>query len=145
MAAVPGVTSCIMNEPADGHQDKPTVFQAVMRGLACRCPRCGMGKLYSGFLDLRPSCEVCGLDYAFIDAGDGPAIFIIMIAGAVVVACALIVEVKYQPPFWVHAVLWLPLILATTLLPLRSMKALLIALQFHHKAAEGRLIDREPK
>ena len=57
---------------------------------------------------------------------------------------ALIVEVKYQPPFWLHAALWLPLILATTLLPLRSMKALLIALQFHHKAAEGRLIDREP-
>jgi uncharacterized protein (DUF983 family) len=144
MAAVPGVTSCIMNEPADSPQDKPTAFQAVMRGLACKCPRCGKGKLYSGFLDLRPSCEVCGLDYAFIDAGDGPAIFIIMLAGAVVVACALIVEVKYQPPFWVHAVLWLPLILATTLLPLRSMKALLIALQFHHKAAEGRLIDREP-
>ena len=68
---------------------------------------------------LRPSCEACGLDYAFIDAGDGPAIFIIMIAGAIVVGCALIVEVKYQPPFWLHAVLWLPLILATTLLPLR--------------------------
>ena len=58
---------------------------------------------------------------------------------------ALIVEIKYQPPFWAHAALWLPLILATTLLPLRSMKALLIALQFHHKAAEGRLIGREPK
>jgi uncharacterized protein (DUF983 family) len=55
------------------------------------------------------------------------------------------VEVKYQPPFWLHAVLWLPLILATTLLPLRAMKSLLIALQYHHKAAEGRLIDREPK
>ena len=68
-----------------------------------------------------------------------------MIAGAIVVGCALIVEVKYQPPFWLHAVLWLPLILATTLLPLRSMKSLLIALQFHHKAAPGRLIDREPK
>jgi uncharacterized protein (DUF983 family) len=68
-----------------------------------------------------------------------------MLAGAVVVTCALIVEVKYQPPFWVHAVLWLPLILATTLLPLRSMKSLLIALQFHHKAAEGRLIERSPK
>jgi uncharacterized protein (DUF983 family) len=145
MAAVPGVTSCVMNEPADNLQDRPTVFQNAMRGLACRCPRCGKGKLYSGFLDLRPHCEACGLDYAFIDAGDGPAIFIIMIAGAVVVACALIVEVKYQPPFWVHAVLWLPLILATTLLPLRSMKALLIALQFHHKASEGRLIDRELK
>jgi uncharacterized protein (DUF983 family) len=67
-----------------------------------------------------------------------------MIAGAIVVACALIVEVKYQPPFWLHAALWLPLVVLTTLLPLRSMKALLIALQFHHKAAEGRLIDRGP-
>jgi uncharacterized protein (DUF983 family) len=101
--------------------------------------------LYGGFLNLRPSCAACGLDYTFIDTGDGPAVFIIMIAGAIVVGCALIVEVKYQPPFWLHAVLWLPLILATTLLPLRAMKSLLIALQFHHKAAEGRLIDREPK
>ena len=58
---------------------------------------------------------------------------------------ALIVEVKYQPPFWLHAALWLPLIAVTTLLPLRSMKSLLIALQFHHKAAPGQLIDREPK
>jgi uncharacterized protein (DUF983 family) len=57
----------------------------------------------------------------------------------------LLVEVKYSPPFWLHAALWLPLILVTTLLPLRSMKALLIALQFHHKAAPGRLIEREPK
>jgi uncharacterized protein (DUF983 family) len=125
--------------------DTPTLQQSVWRGLACKCPRCGNGKLFSGFLSLRQRCEACRLDFAFIDTGDGPAIFIIMLAGAVVVACALIVEVKYQPPFWVHAVLWLPLILATTLLPLRSMKSLLIALQFHHKAAPGRLIDREPK
>src|SRR5450631_2059770 len=123
----------------------PTVTQSALRGLACRCPRCGEGKLYGGFLNLRPKCEACGLDYAFIDTGDGPAIFIIMIAGAIVVGYALIVEVKYQPPYWLHAVLWLPLILATTLLPLRAMKSLLIALQFHHKAAPGRLIDREPK
>lgn len=116
-----------------------------MRGLACKCPRCGKGKLYSGFLTLRPNCEVCGLDYAFIDAGDGPAIFIIMIAGFIVVGSALVVEIKYQPPFWVHAALWGPLILATTLLPLRSMKALLIALQYHHKAAEGQLVARKPK
>ena len=122
-----------------------TLAQTVLRGLACKCPRCGKGKVFAGFLDLRRSCERCSLDYAFIDAGDGPAIFIIMIAGAIVVGCALVVEVKYQPPFWLHALLWLPLILATTLLPLRSMKALLIALQFHHKAAPGRLIDREPK
>ena len=117
----------------------------VVAGLACKCPRCGQGKLFAGFLTLKPRCEVCGLDNTFIDAGDGPAIFIIMIAGFIVVGAALVVEIKYQPPFWVHAALWLPLILATTLLPLRSMKALLIALQYHHKAAEGRLIDRDPK
>ncbi|MCK1638797.1 DUF983 domain-containing protein [Bradyrhizobium sp. 157] len=123
----------------------PTLTQSALRGLACRCPRCGKDKLYAGFLDLRPNCEACRLDYAFIDSGDGPAIFIIMLAGAIVVTAALIVEIKYQPPFWLHAALWLPLIAVTTLLPLRSMKSLLIALQFHHKAAPGRLIDREPK
>ena len=123
----------------------PTVAESAMRGLACKCPRCGEGKLYAGFLTLRTTCDACGLDYAFIDAGDGPAILLIMIAGAIVVGSALIVEIKYQPPFWLHAALWLPLILATTLLPMRSMKSLLIALQYHHKAAEGRLIDRGPK
>jgi len=126
-------------------QTLPTLIESALRGIACKCPRCGKGKLYAGFLTLAPRCQSCGLDYAFIDAGDGPAVFIIMIAGAIVVGSALIVEVKYQPPFWLHAVLWLPLILATTLLPLRAMKSLLIALQYHHKAAEGRLIDREPK
>ncbi len=128
-------------------QDHPptTLSQTIMRGLACKCPRCGNGKLYSGFLTLRPSCEACGLDYAFIDAGDGPAVFIIMLAGFIVVGCALVVEIKYQPPFWVHAALWLPLVIATTVLPLRSMKSLLIALQYHHKASEGRLVMREPK
>jgi len=126
------------------HPASASVSQAALRGLACKCPRCGEGKLYAGFLTLRPHCDRCGLDYAFIDAGDGPAVFIIMIAGFIVVGSALIVEIKYQPPFWVHAALWGPLILATTLLPLRSMKALLIALQYHHKAAEGQLIERKP-
>ena len=79
-----------------------------------------------------------------IDPASG-ASALALLAGAIVVTAALIVEVKYQPPFWLHAVLWLPLILATTLLPLRSMKSLLIALQFHHKAAPGQLIDRDPK
>lgn len=122
-----------------------SLSQSALRGLACRCPRCGEGRLYAGFLKLRPACDACGLDYAFIDAGDGPAIFIIMIAGFIVVGSALVVEIKYQPPFWVHAALWGPLILATTLLPLRAMKSLLIALQYHHKAAEGRLIARKPE
>jgi uncharacterized protein (DUF983 family) len=126
-------------------ENLPTWTESALRGIACKCPRCGRGKLYGGFLNLRPNCEACGLDYAFIDTGDGPAVFIIMIAGAIVVACALVVEIKYQPPFWVHAVLWLPLTLAVTLWPLRAIKSLLIALQFHHKAAEGRLVERSPK
>ena len=88
---------------------------------------------------MRPCCEKCGLDYSFADAGDGPAIFVILLGGFVVVFAALIVEVLYQPPFWVHAALWLPLILLVTLMPLRLLKGLLIDLQYHHKAQEGRL------
>ena len=107
-------------------------------GLACRCPRCGQGRLFRGLVDLRPRCEVCGLDYAFADAGDGPAVFIIFLAGLIVVGCALVVEILYHPPIWLHAVLWGPLILITTIAPLRPMKGLMIALQYHHKAAEGR-------
>jgi uncharacterized protein (DUF983 family) len=95
--------------------------------------------LLSGLLTLQPRCEECGLDYSFADSGDGPAVFIILFAGFLVVFAALITEILYQPPFWLHAVLWLPLILAATILPLRPMKGLMIALQFHHKAAEGRL------
>ena len=112
-------------------------------GLTCKCPRCGKGTLYSGFLNLAPRCEACGLDYAFMDSGDGPAVFIILFAGFVVVACALIVEVMYQPPYWLHAVLWLPLVLITTLGPLRPIKALLIALQHHHQARLGQLVERD--
>jgi uncharacterized protein (DUF983 family) len=112
----------------------------IMRGLRCRCPRCGKGKLFDGFLTMAPRCEHCGLDYSFVDTADGPAFFVMFISGFVVVFAALLVEVVYQPPFWVHAALWLPLILITTLLPLRPMKGLLIALQYHHKAEEGRLI-----
>jgi uncharacterized protein (DUF983 family) len=111
----------------------------IGRGLRGRCPRCGEGRLFQGFLALRPACEKCGLDYSFADAGDGPAVFVILFGGFVVVFAALITEVVYQPPYWLHAAMWLPLILIVTLAPLRLIKGLLIALQYHHKAAEGRL------
>ena len=110
----------------------------IARGLRGRCPRCGDGKLFEGFLRLRSRCDHCGLDYGFADAGDGPAVFVILIGGFIVVFAALITEILYQPPYWLHAALWLPLILIVTLAPLRLIKGLLIALQFHHKAAEGR-------
>jgi len=111
----------------------------VSRGLRGRCPRCGEGTLFRGFLNLKPRCESCGLDYGFADAGDGPAVFVILLGGFLVVFAALITEVLYRPPFWLHAVLWLPLILLVTLVPLRAIKGLLIDLQYHHKAQEGRL------
>jgi uncharacterized protein (DUF983 family) len=114
----------------------------IVRGLRGRCPRCGEGRLFTGFLGLRSGCDRCGLDYGFADAGDGPAVFVILIGGFIVVFAALIVEFVYAPPYWVHAVLWVPLILIVTLAPLRPLKGLLIALQFHHKAAEGRLERR---
>jgi len=117
----------------------------IGRGLRGRCPACGQGRLFQGFLDVRPACGHCGLDYGFADAGDGPAVFVILIGGAIVVFAALITEVAYQPPYWLHAVLWLPLILIVTLAPLRPIKGLLIALQYHHKAAEGRQELRETK
>ena len=120
--------------------DKPLQVQlSIARGLLGRCPRCGEGKLFTGFLTLRPRCEKCDLDFDFADAGDGPAVFVILIGGALVVFAALMTEVVYQPPYWLHAALWLPLVLLVTLAPLRAIKGLLIALQYHHKAAPGRL------
>jgi uncharacterized protein (DUF983 family) len=121
----------------------PANHLPIGRGLRGRCPRCGEGRLFHGFLSLRPACERCGLDYGFADAGDGPAVFVILFGGFIVVFAALMTEVVYQPPYWVHAALWLPLILIVTLVPLRLVKGLLIALQFHHKAAEGRLEYRD--
>jgi uncharacterized protein (DUF983 family) len=123
---------------ADDMSDR-SLHVPIMRGLSGRCPDCGQGRLFDGFLALRPRCEHCGLDYSFADAADGPAVFVILLSGFIVVFAALVVEFVYQPPYWVHAVLWLPLIVATTLLPLRFIKGLMIALQYHHKAAEGRL------
>jgi uncharacterized protein (DUF983 family) len=126
--------------------EKPidTFAGAIFAGLSCGCPRCGRGKLFGGFLTLQPHCDACGLDYGFADSGDGPAVFIMFLAGFIVVFAALITEIIYKPPYWVHAALWLPLILILTLGPLRPMKGLMIALQYHHKAAEGRFGGGRP-
>lgn len=112
---------------------------ALTTGLACRCPRCGRGKLFDGFLRLRPSCAACGLDFAFADSGDGPAFFVMSLVGLLVVLCAMIVEFSYEPPLWLHAILWIPLTLGLSLLLVRPAKGLLIALQYQHKAQQGRL------
>jgi uncharacterized protein (DUF983 family) len=109
-----------------------------MAGISCRCPRCGAGDLFAGFLKVAPSCENCGLDYSFADAGDGPAVFVVLFTGLIVATVAVIVEFVYRPPYWVHAVVWAPLILVISLNLLRPAKGLLIALQYRHMAEEGR-------
>jgi uncharacterized protein (DUF983 family) len=98
----------------------------------CRCPRCGDGHLFTGLLTVRPSCPTCGLDLSAQDAGDGPAVFVILFLGLIVVGLAAIVEIKFAPPVWLHLVLWTPLILGGAILMLRPLKAGLIALQYKH-------------
>ena len=111
----------------------------LQTGLRGRCPRCGKGHLFDGFLKIRPSCEVCGLDYSFADPADGPAFFVMMFVCVPAVAFPLWLELAYQPPTWVHLVTTLPLILLTCIPPLQPLKGWLVASQYVHKAEEGRL------
>jgi uncharacterized protein (DUF983 family) len=113
----------------------------VRAGLSCACPRCGQGKLFDGLLKVRPVCRNCDLDYSFADAGDGPAVFVIMIIGFIVVGLALYVDSNYGWPIWLHLILWIPLAVGLSLWLLRVLKALLIALQYRNKAKPGE-IDR---
>jgi uncharacterized protein (DUF983 family) len=108
-------------------------------GTLARCPRCGCGSLFHNGLMLKQSCNGCGLDYKYFDPGDGPAVFAILILGFVVLGGALFVEFRYEPPAWVHVVLWGVLTPLLAFVLLRFLKATLIALQWHHKAEEGRL------
>jgi uncharacterized protein (DUF983 family) len=116
-----------------------SLASTLAAGLLGRCPACGRGKLFSGYLTLAPRCEACGLDYHFAEAGDGPAVFVVLVTGFIITGAALIVEIVYKPPYWVHALLWGSLAILLPLLLLRSFKGALIALQYKHKAEEGRL------
>jgi len=98
--------------------------------LRCRCPRCGKGKLYHNLLDIAARCNRCGLEFKAREQGDGPAFFGILIVGALTAIFAAIVEIKIAPPFWVHAMIWIPFIIVGSLLSLRTLKAALIAVQY---------------
>ncbi len=115
----------------------------ISAGLKARCPRCGAGRLFKGYIRLAKGCTNCGLDYSFVDSGDGPVPFVILIIGFIVVGLALWTDVSYNPPLWLHFVLWVPLAIILSLLALRWLKGVLIALQFSNKAAEGRLDRKE--
>ncbi len=104
-----------------------------------RCPRCGTGHIFRGFLTIRDRCEVCGLDYAFADPADGPAVFVQMFACVPGVIFVLMLTILWNPPWWVYLAIGLPVVIVTTLLPLRPIKGWLIASQFYFKAEEGKL------
>lgn len=107
-----------------------------MRG---KCPRCGRGQLFDGYLKVADRCEVCNLDFAFADAGDGPAFFIICIAMVPVTAFAVWLEVAIGAPYWLNALLTLPVLLAFCLIPLKPLKGLMIAQQYNQDAREGQI------
>ena len=128
-----------MPAPRDGASRVWPRLSPAATGMRGRCPRCGQGRLFKGFLTLAPACEVCGLDYSFADPADGPAFFVICFACVPAVLFAVWLEVAYEAPYWVHLVTSLPVLLLTCIPPLRPLKGWLIASQYVYKAEEGRL------
>jgi uncharacterized protein (DUF983 family) len=109
----------------------------LKNSLACRCPACGQGALFSSYLTLVKNCAVCGHPWAETDTGDGAAVFVILIAGAMIGALALWTEMRFAPPVWLHLLLWLPLTLILSLGLLRPFKSVLVALIYHTNAGLG--------
>ncbi len=99
-------------------------------GLRCRCPRCGQGKLLDGLLDVAERCVECGLDFGPHDSGDGPAVFVIFILGAIVIPFVFALERLVEPPMWAHMVIWPPVVIVGAIALLRPMKSTLVALHY---------------
>ncbi len=130
-----------MAKPTMSDQDKalyPSV-SSVSAGFKGVCPRCGQGRLFSGMLEPAKSCMNCRLDYSFIDSGDGPAVFVILILGFVILGLALAVEGAFSVPIWAHMLIWLPVTIVSCLWALRAGKGIMIALQYQTSAREGSL------
>ncbi len=119
-------------------QQQASLVRSIFFG---RCPRCAKGRLFQNMLELRPCCDACELDYKFIDTGDGPAVFAIFILGFLVLGGALIAEFRFGVSVWGHVLLWGILTPLMALGVLRVLKATLIALQYKHKAEQGRLAE----
>jgi len=119
---------------------EPSLQAVALRGL---CPSCGNRTLFAGLATFTPRCRACGLDFAGFNVGDGPAAFLIFIVGGIVVALAIALELGASPPWWLHVLLWVPLAAFLTIGLLRVAKALLLALEYRHRAREGRMQDRE--
>ncbi len=102
----------------------------VRAGLGCRCPRCGRGRLYDGLLRVADRCDVCDLDLSPHDSGDGPAVFVILLLGALVMPFVFMLESMIRPPIWVHALIWPPVVVVLSIAMLRPAKAILVAVHY---------------
>ncbi len=118
----------------------PVTVSPWKAGALGRCPHCGEGRLFKGFLSLRDGCSNCGLKYGFAEAADGPAVFIMLIVGFVVMGLVFYIEVKFSPPFWALALIWIPPAILLPLILLRPFKATFIALQYQNDAREGEAV-----
>jgi uncharacterized protein (DUF983 family) len=107
----------------------PPAAPLVVAALRARCPSCGRAPLFAGVLTVRENCPGCGLDLRAQDAGDGPAVAGIFVVGALAVIAALVADVRYEPPLWVHALIWPVVILGLSVYVMRVAKAALVALQ----------------
>lgn len=106
-------------------------------GLAGKCPRCGRGRLFAGYLTLASGCPSCSLPYDFADGGDGAAWFVMLFVCAAGVGSILGIEVTYAPPYWVHVLIAIPLLVLLPLVLLRPVKGVLINQQWKTGAREG--------
>ena len=122
----------------DNQRGQPPVWRAALFAL---CPECGAPGLFEGAAKFRDRCPSCGLDSTRYNVGDGPAAFLTMIIGALLIAGALALEFAVDPPLWVHVILWVPLTVAAVVYGLRVAKAALLASEHQRQAAEGRRAD----
>ena len=114
----------------EGALPKRPMWRSIRRGWFGRCPNCGTGKMFRAFLKVADPCPNCGEALHHHRADDAPAYFDILIVGHVVVPLALIVEVAYSPPYWLHAMIWLPLTLALAIGLLQPIKGAIVAWQW---------------
>lgn len=114
---------------------EPAPAEAALKGV---CPRCGGGKMFSGWIAFADTCAKCGFDFSRFNVGDGPVVFLTLGVGTIVTVLALIVELKYEPGLLIHALLWIPLTTILVFATLRFAKGLLLALEYRNQAGEGR-------
>lgn len=119
---------------------QPQVIDSAIKGA---CPQCGAPSLFAGWVRFADRCEKCGLDYTAFNVGDGPAAFLTLIVGTIIVVLSIWLELAFSPPVWLHLMLWIPLTVILVVFALRLAKGALLALEYRNAAREGRLKERK--